>query len=122
MSNENHTGTTSDRPRSEIVFRSNMSKNAPKSVGFDILLDLPDELYEALGSESRRTVLRYLYENGGRSGRDELVRAVAAREFDGDERRVASSLYHVHLPKLEDFGLVKFNRDDETVALVETAD
>lgn len=78
-----------------------------------------DELYEALSRERRRRILSVLAETEGPLGVDELARAVAARERDArpadldeaDVERVRVSLYHRHVPKLADAGLVV--RDDE---------
>lgn len=49
----------------------------------------------------------------------ELGRRVARAETDGesaDDAEVRISLAHVHLPKLDDAGIVRYDRDDRTVA------
>lgn len=78
-----------------------------------------DELYDAFSRERRRCILRALAETEGPLGLDELARAVAACErgappadiAEADVERVRVSLYHCHVPKLADAGLVV--RDDE---------
>ncbi|QLH79704.1 hypothetical protein HZS55_21465 [Halosimplex rubrum] len=74
-----------------------------------------DKRYDLLAAERRRTVLAVLTERGGATptGLDELVTAVAARE--GDEasaeaaERLAVSLHHVHLPRMDDLGVLDYD-------------
>lgn len=67
----------------------------------------------ALGSERRLLVLRVLMEEHPPISREELARRVAAGEAGHSEpdeaavRDVLISIHHVHLPKLEDVGLVE---------------
>lgn len=75
-----------------------------------------DDLYDALASERRRRLLRELDGCDGPVG----LRALATRLADSAEGSAAASstlvtLYHVHLPKLVDVGLV--DSDDEGVSL-----
>ncbi|PSP78036.1 hypothetical protein BRC81_08230 [Halobacteriales archaeon QS_1_68_20] len=76
--------------------------------------EVADDAFDCLASSRRRHVLAVLRDRGT-VDRDELARAVADREADSTADAVAVSLYHVHLPKLADAGLVDV--DDETVAL-----
>ncbi len=78
-----------------------------------------DDVIECLASERRRIALDVLRGRDGAMGRRDLAQVVAAREADTDEPAdatdaVLTSLYHVHLPKLADVGLVDL--DGETVA------
>lgn len=72
-----------------------------------------DAVFEALSHERRRTVLRHLRETAdGGASVDELAEALAASAGDGRRdgpsvERVAASLVHHHLPKLEDASVVE---------------
>lgn len=89
-----------------------------------------DAVLDALAHERRRETVSYLAEAGGSLPADELLATVATggRETetlaDGSGRH-AIRFHHVHLPKLEDVGLVEYERDTDLVeltALGETVD
>lgn len=74
-------------------------------------------IYSALASDERRTILRYLFENGSGRPRD-----VAWFLLDGKDNptgdaleRTLTSLHHVHLPKLAAAGLVDVDVETEQV-------
>jgi len=81
------------------------------------------ETLEALANERRRLALDCLPSRGESAALAELSRRVAVSEAEAPldaiptERieRVQRSLYHVHLPKLDDAGLVDFDADERTV-------
>lgn len=79
-----------------------------------------DRVFEALADEHRRFALHYLRDHGGAAPFEEVVDAVAdsvtASEHH-DRRAVQSALYHVHLPKLRDVGLVAESDPDGEVRL-----
>lgn len=79
----------------------------------------PDELFTVLGSERRRILIAVLGERSAPVTTDALAEAVASREVTdptGDlVERVRVSLYHVHLPKLDDAGLVQYDSDRSVV-------
>lgn len=89
-----------------------------------------DELFDVLTEARRRSVLSIL--EGRRTSMDveELAHAVAVRENGVDSDRVAETtvhevhvtLHHVHLPKLDEATLVNYDRDDRTVAPIDTTD
>lgn len=92
--------------------------------GGKLLASLPespglDELFDALSNERRRRVVRYLNDRRAPIALADLAREVAAREegvatddVGPDEvERVHVSLYHVHVPKLADRGLVEYDPD-----------
>lgn len=86
-----------------------------------------DELFAALADERRRIALRCLRRAGGSAPFDDLVDDVSretAAERGGYNRRrdVATSLYHVHLPKLAAADLVAAFDPQGTVSLGERAD
>lgn len=77
----------------------------------------PDVLYHVLSNERRRAVLQYLLAQ-------ELQQPIPIRELvyhlseQGIERDSAYvSLYQVHLPKLEDTGMIDYNSDRGLVSL-----
>lgn len=86
--------------------------------------DLPvDELYEVLANKRRRYVLHYLQRVDGRVDFGRMAEQVAAwehgkprHEVTSDERKYAySALQQRHLPKMDDIGLVAFDKRDGTV-------
>ena len=85
-----------------------------------------EELYAALCSSRRLHVLRHLWESGGTASLSSLVETVASAETDKpsedldrkERRRVYISLYQTHLPKLDDQGIVSWDRDEDVVHLL----
>ena len=84
-----------------------------------------DMIFEVLSNRRRRHALYYLYDQpDGVATIEELTAAVVAgveesstgRE-DVTERldRIRTELHHVHLPKLEDVGVVERDQRSETV-------
>jgi hypothetical protein len=88
-----------------------------------------DVVFEVLKNQRRRYVLRHLKEREEIVSLGALAEHVAAQENDksvdtitSDERkRVYVGLYQCHLPKMDDMGIVEFNRDRGRVALTDTA-
>lgn len=89
-----------------------------------------DGVLGALSNERRRQVLRVLRSTDGSMSLTELAVELAWEEreaWSGELRtkrfdRIRASLYHRHLPKLTDAGLVEFSPDRELVALSEDAE
>ncbi|MCU4802230.1 hypothetical protein OB920_17785 [Halobacteria archaeon HArc-gm2] len=86
-----------------------------------------DELFDVLADARRRCTLQSLSDAGGTASFDELVGDVArqtvARPIGREQRReIATTLYHVHLPKLASAGLVADFDPDGEVALAEQVD
>lgn len=82
-----------------------------------------DDVLASLANERRRLTLRVLKDRDVPMARADLAREIAAYEIDeeADPETVAdllASLHHVHLPKLEDAGLVEYDTADGTVAYV----
>lgn len=81
-----------------------------------------DELFEVLSHQRRRYVLYALLADDSRS-LEELAESMAAWENrvpeDGVNReeieKVYASLCHAHIPKLVDYGIIGFDRRDETI-------
>lgn len=90
-------------------------------------------VYDALANERRRRAVRLLNEADRPLSLRELADGVARRELsdatgsaadaegesvpDAAIRRVRTSLYHVHVPKLSDAGIVRYTRDEERIEL-----
>jgi len=75
-----------------------------------------DDVVECLACERRRTVLAALSTHEEPVERAALARQVAAYEPGPDTTEdVLVSLHHVHLPKLDDAGLVERDRQADTV-------
>lgn len=89
-----------------------------------------DVAFELLASKPRRLVLSYLFEENRSATREELAYAVAERStdapLDGIPQDVLEdihiALFHVHLPKLEDEGVVSWDMYVDDVALTARAD
>jgi DNA-binding transcriptional ArsR family regulator len=75
-----------------------------------------DALLDVLGDRRRRRALSVLLGRPGPVALDDLAEEVAAREAGDppadtgseEEFRVRTALHHVHLPKLDDAGLVEY--------------
>jgi len=89
-----------------------------------------DALFSTLSSQRRRLVLRRLLEDGSPQSVRELTTGVAADENGVPEaeltykqrKRVYTSLHQTHLQKLDDVGLVEYDRNRGIVALTDRAD
>ncbi|ELY46254.1 response regulator [Natronorubrum bangense] len=77
-----------------------------------------DELFHILSAANRRTVLFHLRQHRAAT-LDELLDVLTEVGTDDtdkvDRERVHSSLLHSHLPKLEDYGLVTHNQNEQIV-------
>lgn len=73
-----------------------------------------EELLDCIADERRRTVLDVLEGVDGWLPRTPLANLVATRGDDAVEA-VAVQLHHRHLPKLDQAGLVAYDRDADTV-------
>ena len=87
-----------------------------------------DELFGALAHRRRRLILTVLQAHG-RLDVESLADRIAAAERTGgdavpDEEvtRVHVSLFHHHLPKLDEIGLVDLDPDADLVSLSETGE
>lgn len=87
-----------------------------------------DRVFDAL-SHSRRRLLLSALRNVSEPTLHELAARIASLERDRPQEAVAGetvervylSLYHAHVPKLVDHGLVRFDETDGTIALDEGA-
>ena len=80
-----------------------------------------DERYSLQANDLRRAALAVLDGRGGRIELSELATAVAVRVDDVDAgaadavARVETALHHVHLPKLDDLGVVEHDPESNEV-------
>ena len=72
-----------------------------------------DEILDALGHIQRRKLLRALLTHNPQD--DEPV-VVDANESEAEELSRLVEMRHVHLPKLEDYGFIDWNRDTNEVS------
>ncbi|SDM62963.1 hypothetical protein SAMN04487949_2323 [Halogranum gelatinilyticum] len=88
-----------------------------------------DELFEILKNQRRRDALRYLKANDGTAKLSDMAEYIAAKENGIDvaalsssqRKRVYIGLYQCHLPKMASFGVIDFDKDRGTIALLPTA-
>lgn len=87
-----------------------------------------DLVFDLLSAGRRRAVLRHLEHELGEVTFSELTEAVAIEEglpADGtpdDYKKVYVSLYQTHVPKLQEAGVLEYDRDENTVALTDKAE
>jgi DNA-binding transcriptional ArsR family regulator len=77
------------------------------------------DIYALLAQARRRQIVHCLRDRDSPQTLDQLARIIGEREQDSPSaehlRRVYLSLYHKHLPKLTDSGIVRYDRSDGTV-------
>lgn len=86
-------------------------------------------IFEVLKNERRRRTIRYLREADGVVTLGEVAKHIAALENDKDveqvnyaeRKRVYVGLYQCHLPKMDDMGIVDFNKARGRIELTEEA-
>jgi hypothetical protein len=81
-----------------------------------------DELFRALAHARRRRVLAYLRAERRTVPVEQVVDHLATAGADtlAARREIETSLYHVHLPKLIDVGLVAWDDPDRQAAIYPT--
>ena len=84
----------------------------------------PTVAFRILANEQRRFVLYLLAERGGTAPLDELAALVSGYGADSSTEQglpcvAHRRLYHNHLPRLAEHGLVEYDRDDEAVTLTD---
>lgn len=77
--------------------------------------------HQLLSTDRRRILLDVLGERPTPIDIETLAEAIAEREADGDApsdddiQRVELSLYHKHLPKMSDMGVINYDRETDQV-------
>jgi|GEM_PF-5607024 len=100
-----------------------MSNNATKEIEADWNLDSFDVVVSALLNEQARRVVEFFQTSGEQVvSRDAIVDRLHDMTETADDRdQIASELTHVTLPKLDDVGLVQYDRQSHTVRYRETS-
>ncbi|QSG05420.1 DUF7344 domain-containing protein [Halapricum desulfuricans] len=88
-----------------------------------------DVIFEVLKNERRRRVIEYLQANDGPAELGTVAEHIAALENDKEEsaisyderKRVYVGLYQCHLPKMDDMGVIDFNRARGRMELTDQA-
>lgn len=83
------------------------------------------DIFDILRNSRRRAVVSYLRQNGGRASLKTVTEHVASTEYDVDVAEVSSDqhkcvytgLYQCHLPRLDKFDVVNFDREAKSVSL-----
>jgi hypothetical protein len=115
------TGTVADRAEDHRAERAGEEEEAagPGSIS-------NDELFDVLSNQRRRYTLHYLKQNGDEPVEmGDLSTQVAAWELGiepealayDERKRVHTSLYQYHAPKLDDAGIVEYDSQRGTVEL-----
>jgi len=93
-----------------------VEESQPRDLGLD-------QLFEVLQNQRRRYVLQYLREHEGGMSLSDLSEQIVAWENDKELRRISSSerkrvyvaLYECHLPKMDDMGVIEFEKARGTI-------
>ena len=88
-----------------------------------------DTIFSMLSNRRRRYVLYYLNRNPGPASLRDLAERIAAWENDVEvanldykqRKRVYTSLHQTHLPKLDEAGVVDYDRSAGTITLADRA-
>ncbi len=89
-----------------------------------------DDVFAVLSSQRRRFALHCLQKYGGPMALADMADEIAVWENDTDiadispeeVKRIYVSLYHTHVPKLEDADIVEYSQERDMVALSENAE
>ena len=84
-----------------------------------------DVVFRLLSDRRRRSAITVLRRHGTAMSLADLADEVAVREHDApiteipadDVKRVYMSLYHSHVPRLEDFGVIDYRQESDMVTL-----
>lgn len=79
-----------------------------------------DRSYDLLSHAYRRQVI-YTLRDDRTATTGELADAILAAGLADARDRTLAALVHTHLPKLDDHGIVEYERDDDVVALADGA-
>lgn len=85
----------------------------------------PSAIFPLLADEQRRYTMHYLAGKVGAVAIGEVAEGIALHEGDLSRdrfERIVTGLYHVHLPRLSESGVVEYDLDAETVERLPAAD
>jgi len=82
-----------------------------------------DQIFELLSNQRRRYVLQYLQEIDDQPTTSDLAEQIAAWENDKERQQISSDerkrayvgLYQGHLPKMDDMGVISYNKPRGTI-------
>lgn len=78
-----------------------------------------DKALELLADRQRRRVLHHLVDSNGPATIDQLIEAVSNKSSSrgpNDLRKLITvNLHHIHLPKLQEAGLIEMDTQSETI-------
>lgn len=89
-----------------------------------------DEIFHLLSNSRRRYLLYYLERRGGSAELRDLARLIAADENETTSadvssdaiRRVYISLYQLHVPNLEEYGIIEYDEETTIVSMTDRVD
>lgn len=92
----------------------------------DVDVDV-DALFDVLSNPRRRFVLAYLDESSNPLPLRDIAYQLATWEYDeevpsDDVKSIYVSLFHVHIPKMAEVGLIEYSEERDAVTLVEDCD
>ena len=108
-----------------------MTDTRESDLDFTAVTDLDlDALFDVLSDSRRRFVLACLDEYATPLALGDVADELAVRERDAaiteiaaeDVRSVYADLYHVHVPKMADFGIVEYSQERDAVTLADGHD
>lgn len=122
------TGSTLDDEQIESTDVEALDGNSQETVS-DRVLTL-DVIFEALKNERRRRAVTHLLEADEPLELGDVAERIAAYENDksvseitySERKRVYVALYQFHLPKLDDMGIISFNKSRGTLELAAGAE
>lgn len=80
-----------------------------------------DQVLETISNERRRYILKYFHQtDNDTAALDTLIDYVTTQEFDStpsdrEREELSTSIYHVHLPYLQDVGLIEYDERSDRV-------
>lgn len=85
-----------------------------------------DAIYRLLSARYRRYTVYYLYRYGDASRLPLIADQIASWEttehpLPEDSLQIYNSLYHCHIPKLAEAGIVSYSQSEDVVTLAENA-
>lgn len=93
------------------------SEKAAERIGTNQLIE--SDRHHLLSAERRRTVLAILAERSEPISLGTLAEQVLGREAEGDGEpaldEVTISLHHVHLPAMDDLGLIEYDHSEKRI-------
>ncbi|MEF8800690.1 MAG: hypothetical protein V5A38_08600 [Halolamina sp.] len=117
-------------PNTQSQEHSDGERDAEQSDANDEVSLTKNEIFTILKNPRRRETLEYLERNDGEAELSDLAESLAARENDIEiealsstqRKRVYISLYQVHLPKMDDVGVIEFGKHRGTIELTDAGE